>query len=99
MKNFKDALNKVRETVFPVTVRGRIQQKEQIILKNDLTTALMQDLEAAGIEVYSVQKGFVILLPNDEEGVIPVELTIVTKPLDDDYDALHTEHIEKLNKE
>lgn len=99
MSKFKDTVDSFVGTEFPVTPKGRIQQKEQIELKNDLTYALMDDLIEIGIECYPVQKGFVALVPNDIEGAIPVEINIITKPLDYDYMSLHDEYIEKQTKD
>lgn len=102
MKNFLDAMKSVEGKQYNVTDKGRIQQKEQLELKTLLTESLLKDFVEAGVEVVEVPKGFVIVVPNDEEGAIPLELSIVTKPLDYDYDALHDEWSakqEKLKKE
>lgn len=98
MTKLKKMIESCEEVVYPVTTKGRLVQKEQIKLKNDLTLSLMEDMKEIGIEVYPVQKGFVIVIPNNEEGVIPVEVNIITKPLDYDYIALHEEYLDKLNK-
>ena len=99
MKNFVSVMSVIKEKIYNITNKDRIQQKEQLELKNMLTNALLKDFKEADIEVYEVPKGFVIILPNDEEGAIPVELSIVTKPLDYDYDGLHDEYLRKLNKD
>lgn len=95
MKNFLSVVEIVKEKIYNITDKGRIKQKEQLELKTSLTNALLKDFESAGVESYAVQKGIVILLQNDEEGAIPLEVTITTKPLDYDYDQLHEEWLEK----
>ena len=99
MTNFKEMIDSVEETKFPITDRGRLVQKEQTKLKNSLTHALMEDIGDQGIEVYAVQKGFVVVIPNNEEGVIPIEVNIITKPLDYDYIALNEEYFDKQKKD
>ena len=98
MVSFKDMINSFKEVVFPITPASRIQQKEQTNLKNSLTDSLMDDMEQADIEVFRTQKGFILLVPNIEEGAIPVEINVITKPLDLDYISLHEEYLDKQNK-
>lgn len=95
MDAFKALLEGLGDKVFPITPKGRIQQKEQTQLKKDLVDALASDFEEAGIETYLVQKGLVVLIENDEEGAIPIEIDIITKPLDYDYIGLNDEYIAK----
>lgn len=98
MKKFVEVVNSYKEVELPITPALRIQQKEQTNLKNSLTDSLMDDMEQAGIEVFRTQKGFVLLVPNIEEGAIPVEINVITKPLDLDYISLHEEYLDKQNK-
>lgn len=98
MDAFKALLEGLRDKILPITPKGRIQQKEQTQLKKDLVDALASDLEEAGIETYLVQKGLVVLIENDEEGAIPVEIDIITKPLDYDYLGLHEEYLDKQER-
>lgn len=99
MKNLLEVLDKVKGTEYPITDKGRIRQKEQTGLKIELTNALIADLREADIEVLETQKGFILLLENEIEGAIPIEGSLVTKPLDYDFYGLHDEFIEKQNKE
>ena len=99
MKHLLELLDTIRETVYPITDKGRIRQKEQTELKVQITDAIAADLKSNDIDVLEVQKGFVILLQNDEEGAIPVEVNIITKPLDYDVFGLHDEYLSKQNKE
>lgn len=93
---FKKALEKIFNKEYQVTDKERIKQNEQLELKNELTDALLQDLEANDIQAYRIQKGLVVLIENYHEGAIPVEIQIITKPLNYDYDALHAEYLEKI---
>ena len=99
MKHLLELLDTIEETVYPTTDKGRIRQKEQTELKMALTNAFVEDLKDMGLEVLEVQKGFALLLQNHEEGAIPVEVNIVTKPLDYDAFGLHDEFMAKQNKE
>lgn len=96
MKQFKEMVESIAEVVYKITPKGRISQGEQNELKAGLTNALQADLGEAGIESYVTQQGIVIVIPNDMEGAIPVELNIITKPLDLDYHILHEEWQDKL---
>ena len=70
------------------TVRnGKINQLERNAFKSDFVNALAQDLESAGLTVGAVDKGFAILVDNDELGSIAVVLDGVVKGLDYDFDG------------
>lgn len=98
MKNLQQVIEGVFKKVYNVTNKQRIQQKEQLVLKQDLTEALFNDMVEAGFEVVQVPKGVVLIIENEEEGGIPVEINIVTKPLDYDYDIQHEEWLAKQEK-
>jgi len=69
------------------TVRnGKINQLERNAFKSDFVNALAQDLESAGLTVGAVDKGFAVLVDNDELGSIAVVIDGVVKGLDYDFD-------------
>lgn len=101
MQAFRDVVEEVKKEEFKLNTKGNaIVQSERNELKFKLTDALALALEEVeDIDVVQVQKGIAILLPNDIEGSIPVEIQIITKPLDYDVDGLHQEYLEKQAKE
>ena len=73
-----------------------IEQKQSRALKAELTSKVAA-LIAATYDVETVQTsdGLYILIPNDEEGVIPIMMDIKMKPLDTDIETLREEYIQK----
>lgn len=82
------------------TVRnGKINQLERNAFKADFVNALAQDLESAGLVVGSVDKGFAVLVENDDLGSISIVLDGVVKGLDYDFDAeINAEAIRQAEK-
>ena len=82
------------------TVRnGKINQLERNAFKADFVSALAQDLESAGLTVGSVDKGFAVLVDNDELGSIAIVLDGVVKGLDYDFeDEVNAEALRQAEK-
>lgn len=101
MKAFEEVIDKINKTEYKLNTKGNaVVQSERNEMKFQLTDALAAVFEEIeDIDVLQVQKGIVLLLPNEIEGSLPVEIQIITKPLDYDYDSLHEEYLEKQAKE
>lgn len=73
-----------------------IEQKQARQLKTSVTEQVAALIaETFDVETVQTAEGLYILIPNDEEGAIPVCLDIKVKPLDTDVEVLHTEYIQK----
>ena len=73
-----------------------IEQKQSRALKSELTAkvaALLTDTYE--VETVQTTEGLYVLIPNDEEGYIPVMLDIKMKPLDVDIETLRDEYTAK----
>jgi len=86
MENIAKVLGSYKNYKFKVS-NGKINQLERNALKSAFVNALAKDLETAGLIVGSVDKGFAVLLDNDELGSLSIVIDGVVKGLDYDFDA------------
>lgn len=104
MTKLQELMNETQEKVF--NVNGvKIKQTERNDLKNDTMNALEQDLTEIGLAVGRTEKGIVIALPNENEGVIYATVDTAFKHLDydpqsdiEDYQKLLEERAERERK-
>lgn len=76
-----------------------IEQKQSRALKAELmgkVSALIK--ETYDVDTAQTSDGLYLLIPNDEEGFIPVLLDIKMKPLDTDIETLTAEYQKKQEK-
>lgn len=74
-----------------------IQQTMARSLKTEMLASLKLLVEATyGIDTLRNDEGIVMLVPNDELGVIPVALDIKVKSLDYDYETATKDYKDKL---
>lgn len=86
MNNIAKVLGSYKNYKFKVS-NGKINQLERNALKSAFVDALAKDLADAGLIVGSVEKGFAVLIDNDELGSLSIVLDGVVKGLDYDFDA------------
>lgn len=73
-----------------------IEQKQSRALKAELLNKVIDLItNEYDIEVRATSEGTFLMIPNNEEGVIPVILDIKMKPLDTDVDTLEDEYKQK----
>jgi hypothetical protein len=98
MENLAKVLGSYASKKFKVT-NGKINQLERNAFKSEFVSALAKDLESAGLTVGSVDKGFAVLVENDDLGSITIVLDGVVKGLDYDFDAeINAEAIRQAEK-
>ena len=98
MDNIAKVLSAYKGKTFKVS-NGKINQLERNAFKSDFVNALAKDLESAGLTVGSVDKGFAVLVDNDELGSLSIVLDGVVKGLDYDFDAeINAEAIRQAEK-
>ena len=86
----------IYKTKFKVNEKGNIAQLQARELKYQLQHETQKIVEEHfNIETLETSDGIVLLLPNEEEGIIPCTLTIKVKNLDYDYETARKEFIEK----
>lgn len=95
MENIAKVLESYKTKVFKIT-NGKINQLERNAFKSDFVNALAKDLEIAGLTVGSVDKGFAVLVDNDQVGSLSVVIDGVVKGLDYDFDFEVNEQAIKL---
>jgi len=86
MDNIAKVLGSYKNYKFKVS-NGKINQLERNAFKSAIVDALAKDLESAGLVVGSVDKGFAVLVENDDLGSLSIVLDGVVKGLDYDFDA------------
>lgn len=73
-----------------------IEQKQSRALKAELLGKVLDLItNEYDVEVRTTAEGTFLMIPNNEEGVIPVILDIKMKPLDIDVDTLEDEYNQK----
>ena len=98
MDNIAKVLGSYKNYKFKVS-NGKINQLERNAFKSAFVNALAKDLETAGLVVGSVDKGFAVLVDNDELGSLSIVLDGVVKGLDYDFDAeINAEAIRQAEK-
>ena len=98
MDNIAKVLGSYKNYKFKVS-NGKINQLERNAFKSAFVDALAKDLETAGLVVGSVDKGFAVLVDNDELGSLSIVLDGVVKGLDYDFDAeINAEAIRQAEK-
>ena len=98
MENIAKVLSAYKGKTFKVS-NGKINQLERNAFKSDFVSALAKDLESAGLTVGSVDKGFAVLVENDDLGSLSIVLDGVVKGLDYDFDAeINAEAIRQAEK-
>lgn len=95
MENIAKVLESYKTKSFKIT-NGKINQLERNAFKSAFVNALAKDLEIAGLTVGSVDKGFAVLVDNDQVGSLSVVLDGVVKGLDYDFDFEVNEQAIKL---
>ena len=75
-----------------------IQQTQARELKNELLLKIKDILlNVCDVDIIRTGDGLVVLIPNNDYGVIPTTLDIKIKSLDFDYEVSQQEYIEKQN--
>ena len=98
MDNIAKVLGSYKNYKFKVS-NGKINQLERNAFKSAFVNALAKDLETAGLVVGSVDKGFAVLVDNDELGSLSIVIDGVVKGLDYDFDAeINAEAIRQAEK-
>lgn len=95
MENIAKVLESYKTKSFKIA-NGKINQLERNAFKSDFVNALAKDLEIAGLTVGSVDKGFAVLVDNDQVGSLSVVIDGVVKGLDYDFDFEVNEQAIKL---
>ena len=73
-----------------------ISQNQSRELKAQILSKITEKLsENFDVEFVRTAEGYFMLIPNDNEGVIPVLLDVKMKPLDTDVDTLAEEYKQK----
>ena len=73
-----------------------IKQNERNEIKAQLLQAIATDLsQLLGVEVLKVDKGFGFMLPNDNEGAVPMVIDLTIKSMEYDVIAENEAFIEK----
>lgn len=85
MENMAKVLASYKGKNFKVS-NGKINQLERNAFKADFVNALALDLADAGLTVGNVEKGFAVLVDNDDLGSLSIVLDGVVKGLDYDFD-------------
>lgn len=85
MENIAKVLGSYKTKSFKVS-NGKINQLERNAFKSAFVNALAKDLEIAGLTVGSVDKGFAVLVENNELGSVSIVIDGVVKGLDYDFD-------------
>ncbi len=76
-----------------------IEQKQSRELKALVTKDIVETLTATyDIDIAMTCEGVYLLIPNENEGIIPVVLDIKMKPLDTDIDTLTEEFQKKIEE-
>lgn len=85
----KDLKLKVNQNKFGLV----LEQKQSRQLKKEITEKVMELIvkNFDGVETIQTTEGIILTIPNDEEGCIPVLMDFKMKPLDIDFDGMHTE--------
>jgi len=84
MENIAKVLGSYKTKSFKIT-NGKINQLERNAFKSAFVNALAKDLEIAGLTVGSVDKGFAVLVDNNELGSLSIVIDGVVKGLDYDF--------------
>lgn len=92
MENIAKVLGSYKTKSFKVS-NGKINQLERNAFKAEFVNALAKDLEIAGLTVGSVDKGFAVLVDNDELGSLSIVIDGVVKGLDYDFDFEVSEEV------
>ena len=86
MENIKKVLQDLNGIVLKEN-NGKINQVQARQLKTVIQVGLMKDFQDLGFEVGSIQKGFIVRIPNDDQGSLVIQLDAVIKSLDFDFDT------------
>lgn len=85
MENMAKVLASYKGKNFKVS-NGKINQLERNAFKAEFVNALALDLADAGLVVGNVEKGFAVLVDNDDLGSLSIVIDGVVKGLDYDFD-------------
>lgn len=86
MENIKKVLQDLNGVVLKEN-NGKINQVQARHLKTVIQVGLMKDFQDLGFEVGFIQKGFIVRIPNDDQGSLVIQLDAVIKSLDFDFDT------------
>ena len=95
-------LQEIREKEFNTTKDGkRLNQSSSNELKNIITELVMESLLTTHPELTIVRgaSSLLLMIENNIEGALPLEVTIVNKPLNIDENDFAEQYEEKLRKE
>lgn len=95
MKNVANYLQNLKGAELSET-NGKIKQVQARTIKSAILTALMSEFSEIDFEVGKVQKGFVVRVPNDDQGSLVIQVDAVLKPLDYDFDDAVKAEAERL---
>ena len=88
------------ENIFKMKLRttktNRLQQLDGRKFKEKLHQVTIDKLSELDVDITEVQNGFVIEIPHEELGSIPVEVKMVVKPIDYDVMTAGEEYQQKL---
>lgn len=88
------------ENIFKMKLRttktNRLQQLDGRKFKENLHRVTIDKLSELDVDITEVQNGFVIEIPHEELGSIPVEVKMVVKPIDYDVMTAGEEYQQKL---
>ena len=80
----EELLTKLREKEFPKSSNEKWHQQERNLTKREIQEILRISLGELDFEVLELEKGFGLILENDELGSIPIILEVVMKPMEYD---------------
>jgi hypothetical protein len=95
MKNLQEFLQSLESVVLKEN-NGKINQVQARTIKSSSLANLMTDIQDLGFEVGKVQKGFIVRVPNSENGSLVFGLDIQVKSLDYDFDSEVQAEIDRL---
>lgn len=75
MNKLKELMNRIKTTAYQI-VNGKMQQTQRNNLRAEIENTIYQDLMEMFESVYETKEGIYILIPNDEDGFIPVSINV-----------------------
>lgn len=78
------------------TNKGKLHQTDAREYKAELHNVIKEALASLDVTITDVDNGFIIEMPHDELGAIPIECKFVIKPLDFDVIAAGEQYTDKL---
>lgn len=94
MKNIQSVVAAIKGKVFKLSGE-KINQTERNAFKNEILSALVDDLQGIG-GIYRTVDGIVLEVSNDELGVIHLELDVKIKNTDFDVTSASDEYLQTI---